>query len=313
MFENMEQLSEIFNNLHRQLGKYFFGPPEISQLVTIGLLSSGHILLEGVPGVAKTTLVRFYSSLTGCRSGRIQFTPDLMPSDITGTIIPSADFSEQKFIQGPIFTQILLADEINRAPAKTQSALLEALEEKAVTIQNNNYKMSDPFFVLATQNPEESAGTFPLPDATVDRFLLRIKLGYPAKVEELEMMKAHHIIPDMPEPLLNSQAIVLAQKAVEKVNLSDSLMRYVLAIVRWTRNHQQIKLGASPRSGLAFLRAIKAKAALEGRDYGIPDDAKFLASSVLSHRLVLTYEAQMSGIKPENLITEALKELEILI
>jgi MoxR-like ATPase len=287
MFDNMEQLSEIFSNLHRQLGKYFFGPPEIAQLVTIGLLSSGHILLEGVPGVAKTTLVRFYSSLTGCQSGRIQFTPDLMPSDITGTIIPSADFSEQKFIPGP--------------------------EEKAVTIQNNNYKMSEPFFVLATQNPKESAGTFPLPDATVDRFLLRIKLGYPAKSEELEMMKTHHIIPSMPEPFLNSQAIILAQKAVEKVNLSDSLMRYVLAIVRWTRNHQQINLGASPRSGLAFLRALKAKAALEGRDYGIPDDAKFLAASILSHRLVLTYEAQMSGIKPENLITEALKELEILI
>jgi MoxR-like ATPase len=312
MINDIPQLAQLFGQLHDKVRSFFFGPPEIAELLSVALLANGHILLEGVPGVAKTTLVRFYSSLIGCDIRRIQFTPDLMPSDITGTMIPTPDFSSKNFMPGPIFTQILLADEINRAPAKTQAALLEALEERVVTVEGSSFDLSDPFYVLATQNPEESAGTFPLPEATIDRFLLRIKLGYPDSAQELQMMERHQINPSLPDSIMNADIVLKAQKLVESVTITEPLMRYILSLVRWTRRQPQIEMGASPRAGLALIRAVKSYAALQGRDYGIPDDVKFLALSVLGHRIRLTYESEMSNLSTEQLISRGIKKLELL-
>jgi MoxR-like ATPase len=312
MITDVKSLSQVFNEVHERVRSYFFGPTEIPELISTTLLAGGHVLLEGVPGVAKTTIVKYYASLIGCLSKRIQFTPDLMPSDITGTVVPAADFQSTKFIPGPVFTQLLLADEINRAPAKTQAALLEALEERSVTVEGQSYILAKPFFVLATQNPQESAGTFPLPDAAIDRFLIRIRLGYPDRDQELMMMSRHHIDPPMPESLINPQMVIEAQNVVENVILTEPLMRYVLSIIRWTRRQPQIELGASPRAGLALLRAVKARAALAGRTHGIPDDAKFLASYVLGHRIRLTYEAEMAKITPTKLLEGALDKLELM-
>jgi len=310
--ENIAQLSQLFSELHNSIRSYFFGPPEIAELISVAMLADGHILLEGVPGVAKTTLVKYYSALIGCDIRRIQFTPDLMPSDITGTMIPTPDFSSKNFLPGPIFTQVLLADEINRAPAKTQAALLEALEERVVTVEGSSFKLQKPFFVLATQNPEESAGTFPLPEATIDRFLLRIKLGYPDSNQELRMMTRHHINPQMPNALMNAEMVIKAQKLVEQVSITEPLMRYVLSLIRWTRRQPQIDIGASPRAGLALLRAVKSRAALQGRDYGIPDDVKFLSQAVLGHRIRLTYEAEMGNLSVSSIVSKALDKLELL-
>ncbi|MBN2724117.1 MAG: MoxR family ATPase [Deltaproteobacteria bacterium] len=309
---DISKISEIFNEVHENINKYFFGPREIPVLMSSALLAQGHILLEGVPGVAKTTLAKFYSALTGCTFKRIQFTPDLMPTDITGTVVPSADFQSSRFIPGPVFTQVLLGDEINRSPAKTQAALLEALEEKTVTVEGNTFSLEKPFFVIATQNPQELAGTFPLPEAAVDRFIIRIKLSYPDTEQEFQMMKKHQIEPPLPQPLLESKSIVEYQNIINNVTISESLMRYILSIIRWTRRHPQTELGASPRAGIALIRATKAIAALYGRDYGTPDDVKFLAPYVLSHRLRLSYEAEMAGISSSSIIDNALEKLNLL-
>ncbi|MBU1238911.1 MoxR family ATPase [Myxococcota bacterium] len=310
--ETVSQVAQTFSQLHDQVRGFFFGPHHIPELLSTALLADGHILLEGVPGVAKTTLVKYFSALIGCEIRRIQFTPDLMPSDITGTMIPTPDFSSKNFLPGPVFTQVLLADEINRAPAKTQAALLEALEERVVTVEGSSFQLSKPFFVLATQNPEESAGTFPLPEATIDRFLLRIKLGYPDQNQELHMITRHHVNPPMPKPLLDAAAIINAQQLVEQVKVTEPLMRYVLSLIRWTRQQPQIEIGASPRAGLALIRAVKAYAALQGRDFGIPDDVKFLAHAVLGHRIRLSYESEMANISVNQLISRALDKMELL-
>jgi MoxR-like ATPase len=312
MINNISELSNVFQDLHNHVQQYFFGPEDIPELISTALLAKGHVMLEGVPGVAKTTLVKFYSSFIGCQSKRIQFTPDLMPSDITGTMVPGPDFKTHKFMPGPIFTKILLADEINRAPAKSQAAILEALEERMVTIEGVTYALPSPFFVLATQNPLESAGTFPLPEAAIDRFLLRIPLDYPAKTDELHMMKVHHIEPELPIPMIDGDVVISAQKIVESITLTEPLMGYVLSLIRWTRRNPQIELGASPRAGLALLRAVKARAAMHGREFGIPDDVKALAIPVLSHRLRLTYEAEMANVTSKGLLEKALKQLELL-
>ncbi len=310
--ETVKQVAQTFSRLHDQVRSFYFGPAYIPELLSTALLADGHILLEGVPGVAKTTLVKYYSSLIGCDIRRIQFTPDLMPSDITGTMIPTPDFSSKNFLPGPVFTQVLLADEINRAPAKTQAALLEALEERVVTVEGSSFGLSKPFFVLATQNPEESAGTFPLPEATIDRFLLRIKLGYPDQIQELSMIARHHVTPEMPPPLIGADEILAAQRLVESVQVTEPLVRYVLALVRWTRQQPQIDIGASPRAGLALIRAVKAFAAIQGRDYGLPDDVKFLAQAVLGHRIRLSYESEMANVSVSQLITRALEKMELL-
>lgn len=310
--KNPNELSLVFSSIHTKLSQYFFGPSWIPTLLSTSLLAGGHVLLEGVPGVAKTTLAKYYSILSGCNFKRIQFTPDLMPSDITGAVVPSPDFQSSRFIPGPLFTQVLLADEINRAPAKTQAALLEALEERTITVEGNTYRLEKPFFVLATQNPQELAGTFPLPEAAVDRFLIRIKLSYPDMDQELRMMFTHHKDPELPTAEISVGDIIDAQKIVENIRVSEPLMKYVLSLVRWTRRHTHVELGASPRAAISLVRAAKAFAALNGRDYAIPDDIKFLAPYVLSHRLRLTYEAEMAGTIASSIIENAVDKTELL-
>lgn len=302
----------MFSKLQLMCNQYYFGPPQVVQNMIVALLSRGHVLLEGVPGVAKTTLARTVAALLGLSIRRIQFTPDLMPADITGMRLPGADFSSQVFLPGPIFTQVLVADEINRAPAKTQAALLEALEENRVTIDGTTYQLYEPFFVLATQNPQESAGTFQLPDATVDRFSIRIRLDYPDRESELRMLVAHHVPPASPEPLFSAAQILEAQMVVDRVQVSEPLMRYALNLVRSTRRHPQLETGASPRAGLALLRTSKALAVLRGRDYVVPEDVRELALPVLGHRLRVSYEAETAGITPEDVITRIVSELEII-
>jgi len=312
MVLNLVDIQAQFARLQQEMKKYYFGPESIVQEICITLLARGHILLEGVPGVAKTTLARYYAALLGLSAKRIQFTPDLLPSDITGMRIPGPDFQSQKFIPGPLFTQVLLADEINRAPAKTQAALLEALEENRVTVDGTTYALYEPFFVLATQNPQESAGTFLLPEATIDRFLIRIRLGYPDREQELSMMHAHHVIPPLPAPLFSATQLVETQALVERVQVSEPLMRYALSLVRATRRHPQLELGASPRAGLALLRASKARAVLQGRDFATPEDVRALAIPVLGHRLRLSYEAENRGVTPESIVHRLIQDLDLI-
>lgn len=302
----------MFSKLQAALNQYYFGPPHVAQHLVVALLSRGHVLLEGVPGVAKTTLARTAAALLGLSMRRIQFTPDLMPADITGLRLPGADFSSQVFLPGPLFTQVLLADEINRAPAKTQAALLEALEENRVTVDGTTYQLYEPFFVMATQNPQESAGTFQLPDAAVDRFVIRIRLEYPDRESELRMLAAHHVQPAVPEPLFTAEQILEAQALTQRVQVSEPLMRYALNLVRATRRHPQLETGASPRAGLALVRAAKAMAVLRGRDYVIPEDVRDLAAAVLGHRLRVSYEAENAGITPDAVVARLVSELEIV-
>ena len=309
---SVSEITTAFSRLRKEMGKYYFGPDSVVEEIAISLLARGHVLLEGVPGVAKTTIVRFVAALLGLNSRRIQFTPDLLPSDITGMRIPGPDFQSQQFIPGPLFAQVLLADEINRAPAKTQAALLEALEENRVTVDGITYAMYEPFFVLATQNPQESAGTFLLPEAAIDRFLIRIRLSYPEREQELAMMSAHHVNPPLPEPLFSPSWIIAAQAHVEKIQVSEPLMRYALSMVRATRRDSLLDLGASPRAGLALVRASKARAALQGREFVTPDDVRALAVSVLGHRLRLSYEAENRNITPEHIIRKLIQDLELL-
>ncbi len=312
MVLNPADIQSQFVRLQQEMKKYYFGPDSIVQENCITMLVRGHILLEGVPGVAKTTLARTFASLLGLSAKRIQFTPDLLPSDITGMRIPGPDFQSQKFIPGPLFTQVLLADEINRAPAKTQAALLEALEENRVTVDGTTYALYEPFFVLATQNPQESAGTFLLPEAAIDRFLIRIRLGYPEREQELAMMHAHHVNPQLPAPLFSGAQLVEAQGLVERVQISEPLMRYALSLVRATRRHPQLELGASPRAGLALLRASKARAILSGRDFATPEDVRALAIPVLGHRLRLSYEAENRNITPDSIVQRLIQDLDLI-
>ncbi len=312
MTVTIPEIASSFARLHQTMKQYYFGPDSVAEELSITLLARGHVLLEGIPGIAKTTLVRYYSALLGLVSRRIQFTPDLLPSDITGMRIPGPDFQSQKFIPGPLFTQVLLADEINRAPAKTQAALLEALEENRVTVDGVTYALPEPFFVLATQNPQESAGTFLLPEAAIDRFLLRIQLTYPERELELAMMNAHHVNPPLPGALLNPDWIAAAQSVVERVQLTEPLMRYALGLVRATRRSRHLELGASPRAGLALLRAVKARAVLHQRDYGTPEDVQALANRVLGHRLRLSYEAENRNMDPDSIVRQIMAELALI-
>ncbi len=305
-------IQTTFSKLQSMLNQYYFGPPHVAEHITVALLARGHVLLEGVPGVAKTTLARTAAALLGLSMRRIQFTPDLMPADITGLRLPGADFSSQVFLPGPLFTQVLLADEINRAPAKTQAALLEALEENRVTVDGTTYQLYEPFFVLATQNPQESAGTFQLPDAAVDRFAIRIRLDYPDRESELRMLAAHHVPPAPPQPLFTAAQILEAQSVVERVQMSEPLMRYALSLVRATRRHPQLETGASPRAGLALLRTAKALAVLRGRDFVLPEDVRDLAIPVLGHRLRASYEAENAGLTPDAVLSRLVSELELV-
>jgi MoxR-like ATPase len=298
--------AHLRDRLLGEIGKHYVGAAETVELLIIALLARGHVLLEGVPGLAKTTLARAFSETLGCAFSRIQFTPDLLPADITGTYV--LNLRDQTFTlrRGPIFANVVLADEINRAPAKTQSALLEAMQESQVTIEGETHRLTAPFIVLATQNPVEQEGVYVLPEAQVDRFLFRILLGYPSLDEERQVLTTYHATPAVLTPVLSPDLIAGASEAAERTHVTPKLVDWIVRLVRATRAHPSVRLGASPRASLALLRTAKARAWLLGRDMVLPDDIKALAAPVLNHRIILSAEADLDDVRVGDVIASCL-------
>ncbi len=284
------------------------GKPGTIRLALIALLAEGHLLIEDVPGVGKTMLAKGLARSIDCSVARVQFTPDLLPSDVTGVTVYSPDTGQFEFRPGPVFANLVLGDEINRAGPKTQSALLECMEERTVTIDGTTYELAAPFMVIATQNPIELEGTYPLPEAQRDRFLMRISVGYPDADAELRILRTHGHGDRLATiaPVADAVEIASAIEAIREVHVSEPLERYLVALCRATRSHPEVELGASPRAALAMLRASRAAAAIAGRDYVVPDDAKGLAPHVLPHRLILRPEAQLAGHDPMDVIDDVL-------
>ena len=293
----------------QEVQRVYVGPREVAELLLISLLARGHVLLEGVPGVAKTTLVKAFAATLGCAFRRIQFTPDLLPADITGTYVLSPRSGEFQLREGPLFANIVLGDEINRAPAKTQSALLEAMQEQQVTIEGDTRPLPQPFIVLATQNPVEQAGTYPLPEAQIDRFLVRLLIGYPDPKDELNILLRHMDPVQWPKHVLEPREILAMQELVHGVHVENEILEYTVRLSQFTRQHTRVYLGASPRASLALVQAARARALSSGRPFVIPDDIKTLAVPVLAHRLVLTPEAEMEGVLRETIIEAALEQV----
>lgn len=306
---NKNKIPEIINNV----SKVIIGKKEVTEKILVALLSSGHVLIEDVPGVGKTTLVNAIAKSIGCSFKRIQFTPDLVPSDITGLTVYNMKSGEFEFRQGPIASNMILADEINRSSPKTQSSLLEAMQERQITVDGNTYQLPRPFMVLATQNPIEYEGTFPLPEAQLDRFTLRITMGYPNFIEEKRILATYK----EEEPLGKLQAVVTGQEIeamqqeVEKVFVDESIQDYIIQITQLTRNHKDIYLGCSPRATLALFNAARALAYIRGREYVIPDDVKELASATLTHRLILKSEAKIQGKDENSVMSEIIKSIRV--
>ena len=281
----------------------------------MAILAGGHCLLVGVPGLAKTLLVNTVASALGLSFNRIQFTPDLMPSDITGSEVLN-ESRKFEFVKGPLFANIVLADEINRTPPKTQAALLEAMQEQNVTVNGQPYDLHKPFFVLATQNPIEQEGTYPLPEAQLDRFLFKIKLHYPEINDEVAILKRfknniRDLTLDDINPIISAGDIEEFHSVIEKVKIEDQLIEYIAKIVNETRSHARLFLGASPRASLSILKASKTIAAIRGRDFVTPDDIQYICDPVLNHRIILTPEAEMEGMGPEDVIAEIVQKLEV--
>ena len=296
-----------------QIETVIVGKREPVELVVVGLLCNGHVLIEDIPGVGKTMLARALAGALGVKYRRIQFTPDLLPADITGTSIFNQKTGEFTFRQGPIFTNVLLADEINRATPKTQSSLLEGMEEFQVTVDGATHELEKPFFVVATENPIEYRGTYPLPEAQLDRFLMRISLGYPSPEEEvvvLERQVKQHPIHSV-RPVVRKEEVLRMQESVREVHIDPSLKQYMVAIVAATRKHPLLALGASPRASLGLMRTGQTRAALRGRDYVLPDDVKALATPVLCHRLILKPEARVRGGDMASLVNGILDEVPV--
>lgn len=316
--ENKELLwvAQKVNDVRQVLSKYVIGQLEMVDLLMTGIFANGHVLLEGAPGVAKTLSAKVLAKSLNVDFSRIQFTPDMMPSDVIGTSVFNMKDSSFSFKKGPIFSNIVLIDEINRAPAKTQAALFEVMEERQITYDGVLYPMSFPFLVIATQNPIEQEGTYNLPEAQLDRFLFKIKLDYPELHEEEQILhryKNNIQAPDLNEikAVFSADEIRKIQDTVEKVIVEDNLVKYIAAITNKTRNHGKIYLGGSPRASLSIIKSAKAVAAIRGRDFVTPEDIQFVAVHVLNHRLILTPEAEMEGVRVEDVVSEILKTLEV--
>ena len=302
----LTDIKPFTDRLIDNMGKVIVGKHSTLEWITIGLLCQGHILIEDVPGVGKTMLARSLARSLGCTFKRLQFTPDMLPSDITGVSIYNQAVKKFEYRPGPIMTQILLADEINRATPKTQSALLEGMEERQVTVDGVTYPLPNPFMVIATQNPIEYEGTFPLPEAQLDRFLMRVRIGYPALHEEmkvLELQQLHHPI-DSLKTVISLKELQQAQEVIKTVYVSPAIKRYIVDLVRATREHADIYLGSSPRGSLALSRAGQARAAMLGRNYILPDDIKALATVILPHRIIANPAARLRNLTSEKLIQE---------
>lgn len=309
----MSNVAQVADQVRAEVGKAIVGQSQMVDQIMVAALANGHVLLEGVPGVAKTLMVRAVALAMNLQFTRIQFTPDLMPSDVIGTNVFDPRSVEFKLRKGPIFTQILLADEINRTPPKTQSALLEAMEERQSTIDGERHALPDPFLVFATQNPIEYEGTYPLPEAQQDRFLMKVLVGYPSFEDELKILGRFHEgfrsqrLEDAGiQPVLNAESLAHLRKEVESVKVEPKIMEYILSVVTATRDHHEIQIGASPRAGLALLACGKAAAAMRGRDFVIPDDVKQFAVPVLRHRLMLRADVDTQGITVDEVITDLL-------
>lgn len=316
--QNAELLwvAQKVNDVRNELGKYVIGQTEMVDLLLAGIFANGHVLLEGAPGVAKTLSAKVLAQCLHVDFSRIQFTPDMMPSDVIGTSVFNMKDSQFTFRRGPIFSNIVLIDEINRAPAKTQAALFEVMEERQITYDGTEYPMSFPFLVIATQNPIEQEGTYNLPEAQLDRFLFKIKLDYPKLSEEEEILQRYKnsIKPpsmDDVKHVFTTSEIQKVQSAIEQVIVEDNLIKYIAAITHKTRNHGKIYLGGSPRASLSMMKAAKAIAAIRGRDFVTPEDIQFVAVHVLNHRLIMTPEAEMEGFRPEDVVAEIIQTLEV--
>ena len=313
---NVNLVSNLYESILRELRKVIIGQTENIELIATALLSGGHILLEGVPGIAKTYLAKSLAKTIDSQFSRIQFTPDLMPSDILGSSVFSLKNSEFVFNHGPIFANIVLIDEINRSPAKTQSALFEAMEEGQATIEGNKYKLEEPFFVIATQNPIEQEGTYKLPEAQLDRFLFKLKLSYPNLDQEIDILKRYQNdfkqnLADTIQKVAPTALILEAKSIVQQVFIKNELIDYIAKLVTQTRNHSDIYLGASPRASLAILKTSKALAAINGRNFVTPDDIKTVALHVLNHRVILNPERDLEGIETEEVLQGIIQSIEI--
>ena len=301
-------IRKLTQDIQFETEKIIVGKADKIRLLIMAVLADGHILLDDLPGVGKTTLVKAISIALGCRSGRIQFVPDMLPSDIIGMRIYNQKTGDFELRQGPVMTNLLLADEINRAIPRTQSALLEAMEERQISIDGERFPLPAPFIVLATQNPVESESTFRLPAAQMDRFLIRVSMGYPQPAEERQMLRqlGDGIPFDLVHPVTNAQELIQAQEEIRRIHVSDQVADYIVALADATRSHPQLKMGASPRATRGLYRAVKVWAAMEGRDFVTPDDVKALAHPVLEHRLVLECGARFSGVTAKTLLDEVL-------
>jgi len=310
----LQRVHEICTEVLDEVSKVIVGKRDVLEKMLIAVLSNGHILIEDVPGLAKTLMAKTMAAALGCKFKRIQFTPDLLPADITGTYVFNQKTGDFELRKGPIFTNILLADEINRAPPKTQSALLEAMQERQVTLDGRTHKLETPFIVIATQNPLEFEGVYPLPEAQIDRFLMKIKVGYPSLEDEIEVLR-RRIANKSDEYFVNqvtsTSEVLEMQKAIEDVYVDESILEYIVQIVRATRQHPRVEVGVSPRGAVALLKVSRARAVLSGRDYVIPDDVKSVALDALSHRIVLKTELWIRGADPRQVVSEVLERVPV--
>ncbi len=313
---DLSKLRDAVAKIKTELGKVIIGQQDMIELLIISILADGHSLIEGVPGVAKTVTAKLLAKTINVDFSRIQFTPDLMPSDILGTAIFNVKTSEFEFKKGPIFSNIILIDEINRAPAKTQAALFEAMAERQITIDGTEYEMAPPFLVFATQNPIEQEGTYRLPEAQLDRFLFKIKVDYPSLEQEVQILESKHHqknrdVESMIESVLSAKEIAEYQSTIREIIIEDNLIKYIASIVDDTRTNANLYLGASPRASIALMNASKALAAISGRDFVTPDDIKKVAAPILAHRIILTPEREMEGFTAEKVVQQIIEGIEV--
>jgi MoxR-like ATPase len=313
---DLNLLSAAVYKIKNELRKVIVGQEEMIDLLIVSILANGHSLIEGVPGVAKTVTAKLLAKTMDVDFSRIQFTPDLMPSDILGTSVFSMKNNEFEFKPGPIFSNIILIDEINRAPAKTQAALFEAMAERQVTIDGKEYDLKAPFLVFATQNPIEQEGTYRLPEAQLDRFLFKINVGYPNLEEEVQILTEQHARKNTDaestvNAVMNAQEIATYQRTVKEIVIEDNLIKYIAKIILNTRNNPNLYLGASPRASIAIMNGAKAYAAIMGRDFVTPDDIKYIATAVMRHRIILTPEREMEGLTADRAVAQILENIEV--
>jgi MoxR-like ATPase len=309
-----QDVGEVCSRVLAEVGKVVVGKRGVVEKLLVALLARGHVLIEDYPGLAKTLMAKTLAQALGLEFKRVQFTPDLLPADITGSYVFNQRTGSFELRRGPVFTNILLADEINRAPPKTQSALLEAMQERQVTLDGVTYKLEEPFFVIATQNPIEFEGVYPLPEAQLDRFAMRLRVGYPSEEEEVEILRrriARASDEIRIEVAASRDDVLSMQRAVEKVHVDEGVLRYIVAVVRATRQHPRVEVGVSPRGAETLMKLSRALAALRGRDYVIPDDVKELAADALAHRLVLKAEQWVRGVEPESVIADAVSAVPV--